>query len=79
VKNWLIRTKDKKILGPVTLDKIKELLEKKSLFEEDEICQGNGFWFWVKEKDLVDKYVYGNEQESQRLPDEEDLEFPDDE
>ncbi|MFZ8932654.1 MAG: hypothetical protein ACO20H_06410 [Bacteriovoracaceae bacterium] len=79
MKNWLIRTKDKKILGPVTLEKIKDLIEKKSLIEEDEVCQGNSFWFWIKEKKLVEKYIYGNEEDSQLLPNEEDLEFPDDE
>lgn len=57
---WLIRTKQNKILGPITKQKIKDLIAKGSLTPEDEICSGNGYWFWIKEKELVDKYVNGD-------------------
>ncbi|EQC45435.1 hypothetical protein [Bacteriovorax sp. Seq25_V] len=57
---WLIRTKQNKILGPVSKNKIQELLAKGALTPDDEICSGNGFWFWVKEQELVDQYVYGD-------------------
>ncbi len=78
MKDWLIRTKQNQILGPVTLEKIKELIEKGSLVDNDEICQGNGIWFWVKEKDLLNKYVYKIEESkpAENLPSDEDLEFP---
>ncbi len=59
-KNWLIRTQQKQLLGPVAKDKIVEFIEKGSLTSEDEISSGNGYWFWIKEKDLVEKYVYGD-------------------
>lgn len=60
IKNWLIRTKNKKILGPVSRDKVVELIEKGSLTDNDEITSGNGYWFWIKEKALLDKYLYGD-------------------
>lgn len=59
-KNWLIRTKNKQILGPATKEKVIELIEKGSLTSEDEITCGNGYWFWVREKDLLEKYLYGD-------------------
>ena len=61
LKDWLIRTKSKQILGPVSKQKIIELIEKGSLRDEDEISSGNGHWFWIWEKDLLDKYIYGDE------------------
>ena len=57
-KRWLIRTKSKQILGPASKKKIISLLEKNSLTKDDELSSGNGYWFWVREKDLVDKYLY---------------------
>lgn len=59
-KNWLIRTKNKQILGPATKEKVIELIEKGSLTSEDEITCGNGYWFWLREKDLLEKYLYGD-------------------
>ncbi|MBP5296657.1 MAG: hypothetical protein J6Y94_04925 [Bacteriovoracaceae bacterium] len=54
---WLIRTRHNKILGPVALKKIAELLGKGSLGPYDEICSGNGYWIRVREEELVQKYV----------------------
>ncbi|OIQ19122.1 MAG: hypothetical protein BM556_07505 [Bacteriovorax sp. MedPE-SWde] len=62
--NWLIRTKQNKILGPVTKEKVIELLNSGSLTDEDEVCSGNGYWFWVKEKDLVQKYLHDNQKQT---------------
>lgn len=59
-KNWLIRTRSKKILGPISKEKLVEFVNKGSLVPEDEITSGNGYWFKVKEKDLVDKYIMGD-------------------
>lgn len=59
-KNWLIRTKNKQILGPATKQKVIELIEKGSITGHDEISCGNGYWFWVKEKDLLERYLYGD-------------------
>jgi hypothetical protein len=58
MRNWLIRTKNNFLLGPVSKDKLKELLDKNMLKSDDEIKSGNGYWFYVKEHDLVEKYVY---------------------
>ncbi|MEX0798362.1 MAG: hypothetical protein WEB87_02260 [Bacteriovoracaceae bacterium] len=62
-KNWLIRTKNNHILGPVSKAKAKELVENGSIKGEDEVCSGNGFWFYVREKDLVNKYLFGEEDQ----------------
>lgn len=59
-KTWLIRTKNNHILGPVTKDKVRELIEKGSIKGEDEVCAGNGYWFYVREKDLINKYIKGD-------------------
>ena len=57
-KNWLIRTKNNHILGPVSIGKIRTLLENNSLNLEDELCSGNGYWFSVKEAELIQKYIH---------------------
>jgi len=59
-KNWLIRTKNNHILGPVSKGKVKELLENGSIKADDELCSADGYWFFVKETDLVNKYVKGD-------------------
>ena len=56
-KNWLIRTKANQILGPVSLKKIKELVEKGSLKADDEVSCGDGYWFFIREEELVEKYI----------------------
>jgi hypothetical protein len=58
-KNWLIRTKNNHILGPVSKNKVRELLAKGSIKADDELCSGNGYWFYVREKELVEKYITG--------------------
>lgn len=59
-KLWLIRTTKKQILGPVSREKVIELIEKTALTEKDEISRGNGYWFHIRERDLLDKYLYGD-------------------
>lgn len=63
-KTWLIRTKNNHILGPVSREKIQTLLENKTLNLEDELCSGNGYWFSVKEEDLVQKYIQDQQVQS---------------
>ncbi len=57
MKDWLIRTKSNYILGPVAKEKVLELLEQGTINDDDEICKGNGYWFYLREKDLVSKYL----------------------
>ncbi len=64
MKNWLIRTRNHRILGPITKEKLLELYESNSLSDDDEICSGNGYWFYVKEKALLEKYVKGDIEQS---------------
>jgi hypothetical protein len=61
LKNWLIRTKSNHILGPVSKAKVIELYKNGSVKADDEFCSGNGYWFFVKEKALVDRYLLGEE------------------
>jgi hypothetical protein len=60
MNKWLIRTKSMHILGPISKEKVQELYKNGSLKADDELCCGNGYWFFVREKDHIDKYVLGN-------------------
>ncbi|MBY0517413.1 MAG: hypothetical protein K2P81_10915 [Bacteriovoracaceae bacterium] len=62
-KNWLIRTKSNHILGPVSKEKVLELYHNGSIRPEDEICSGNGYWFFLREKDQVDLYLLGSQKQ----------------
>lgn len=62
-KNWLIRTRQNQVLGPVSREKIIELVEKGTIDPNDEICSGNGYWFYVKEKELLDLFLYQNQSQ----------------
>lgn len=59
-RNWLIRTRSMQILGPVSLAKVVELIDKGSLRDEDEVTSGNGYWFCIRESELVEKYLTQN-------------------
>lgn len=63
-KNWLIRTKSNHILGPVSKEKVTELFQNGSLKANDEICTGNGFWFYIREEDMIERFLLGNEKQS---------------
>tara|TARA_Y100001970_G_scaffold218211_1_gene267560 strand:+ start:479 stop:1210 length:732 start_codon:yes stop_codon:yes gene_type:complete len=63
-KNWLIRTHQNQILGPISKERVIELIKKGNLISEDEICSGNGFWFQVKEKEFLDRYIYNDEKQT---------------
>ena len=59
-RNWLIRTSQNQILGPVAKQKLLEFVQKGALGMMDEVCSGNGYWFALKEKELVEKYLQGD-------------------
>lgn len=59
-RNWLIRTSQNQVLGPVAKQKLLEFIEKGALGTNDEVTSGNGYWFSLREKELVDKYIYGD-------------------
>lgn len=59
-RNWLIRTTQNKILGPVSKAKVLEFFEKGALGLSDEVMCGNGHWFSLKEKILVERYLLGD-------------------
>lgn len=60
-KNWLIRTKSNHILGPISKEKVLELYQNGSIRADDEVCSGNGFWFFIRENELVEKYLMGED------------------
>ena len=64
IKNWLIRTKGRQILGPVSKEKLLEFVKKGALSPQDEVSSGNGYWFYINEKELVDKYLFGDVPQS---------------
>lgn len=61
MSKWLVRTQTNHILGPIHKDKLLELLEGGTLEADDEICSGNGYWFFVREKELLQRFVYEGE------------------
>jgi hypothetical protein len=63
-KNWLIRTKSNHILGPISKEKVLELYHNGSIKADDEVCTGNGYWFFIREDDLVQRYLLGNETQN---------------
>ena len=63
-KNWLIRTKSNHILGPISKEKVIELYQNGSIKADDEICSGNGYWFFIREIDLVNRYLLGSVPQS---------------
>ena len=58
MKEWLIRTKSHHILGPVSIEKLRELIANNSIKGDDEVCCGNGYWIFVREQELIKKYVF---------------------
>lgn len=60
-KNWLIRTKSNHILGPVSKEKVLELYQNGSIKPDDEVCTGNGYWFFIREEELVERFLMGSE------------------
>ncbi len=60
-KNWLIRTKSNHILGPVSKEKVLELYHNGSIKPDDEICSGNGYWFFIRESELVERFLIGSD------------------
>lgn len=54
----MIRTRSNHLLGPISKEKLVELMENGSIHTDDEICAGNGYWFYLRETDLVNKYIY---------------------
>jgi hypothetical protein len=60
-KNWLIRTKSNHILGPISKEKVVELYKNGSIKPDDEVCSGNGYWFFIREDDMVKRFILGDE------------------
>lgn len=70
--NWLIRTKNGQILGPLSRKKVCDLYANGMLKAEDELAFGNGYWIQVREKDLLNTLLLQGEVESfMHIPDDD--------
>jgi len=63
-KNWLIRTRSMQILGPIEREKVIELFKQGKIQGDDEVCSGNGFWFFIREKKFLERFLFGDEIQS---------------
>lgn len=63
-KNWLIRTKSNHILGPISKEKVVELYKNGSIKADDEVCSGNGYWFFIREEEMVERFLTGSETQT---------------
>lgn len=61
MRKWLIRTSDGQIFGPIPKQKVIELYQNKTISPDDEICMGNSYWFYIRETELLEKYLLGDE------------------
>lgn len=50
---WLIRTSSSQILGPVSREVLCEKILKQELSLDDEVCPGNGYWFYLYQSEEV--------------------------
>ncbi len=57
---WLIRTKTLNIIGPMSKEDLLKYLSQNQLHDDDEICEGNGHWFFFREKNLVNKLLFND-------------------
>jgi hypothetical protein len=46
---WLIRTHDNKISGPLTADEVRAQVLSRALALQDELCSSEGYWFFLHE------------------------------
>lgn len=60
---WIARTTEMNIVGPMTKEELVKKIAAGELIDSDEVTSGNGYWFWLKEENLLDKYIYGNEEQ----------------
>lgn len=59
MRKWLIRTNNNQIFGPVSKQKLIEFYNDKTISLDDEVCSGNGFWFYIREQELLEKFLLG--------------------
>ena len=55
--------KDDRIFGPVSKEKVIELYQDGAIADEDEVCAGNGYWFFIREQELLQRYLLGEEEQ----------------
>ena len=63
MRKWLIRTSENEIIGPLQKEKVIELYREESISRDDEICMGNGYWFYIREEELLKRYLLEDEEQ----------------
>jgi hypothetical protein len=50
---WLIRTSDNVITGPVPKEELNRRIQRGDLGPHDEVCEADGYWFYLHEREEV--------------------------
>jgi len=57
LNQWLVRTAENFVAGPYTRDQIRQLMRESQLGLQDEVCQANGYWIYLHEKEEVVRHL----------------------
>ena len=54
---WLIRTAQNQIIGPLTREELCSRIQDGKLSPQDEICPGGGYWIFMYENEEVSRFL----------------------
>lgn len=54
---WLVRTLSQKMLGPISKEQVSQWILSGRISLQDEVCEANGYWFFVHEKEEVKRWL----------------------
>jgi hypothetical protein len=57
MSEWLARTQKNQILGPFSLEEIRERVLNHTLQLQDEVCPSGGYWFFLHDQSEVQKHL----------------------
>ena len=52
---WLIRTQKNQILGPFSHQEVRDLILNQKIQLQDELCPSEGYWFFLHDKEELEK------------------------
>ena len=58
---WMARKESGELIGPISKSEMIQLLQSGDLTQNDSCCSGNGYWIFIREKDLLEKFIYSDE------------------